>query len=245
MAYFLSSEPGWVLKKDEIILPGHTPALIQELQHRVYATQVWFFDLDDTQASSPGKEIIRQAIGTYHYSPQYLFWLAGTGLKALGRKKQWVSSSWQQYVNTFLRPESARAEVLETFDIETVRSSLYPGVNSFCDCVSHSQRYYVSRNIKEVVESYVYVLGFDGFFYEAFQKGKAVEDFVRQNPALQRYGVEGDSEEDGEMIDLLRFYHKETISFQVMESLQPKKIDPRFEYALSRDHRGLVELLTR
>lgn len=239
-----TSGSSWVVRKDENILPGHTPALIPELQHRIYAAQVWFFDLDDTQANSPGKEVIRAAIGTHHYSPQYLLWLAGTGLKALGRKKQWVSSSWQQYVNTFLRSEPARAEVLEKFDLETVRSSLYQGVQSFCDCVSHSQRYYVSRNIKEIVESYAYVLGFDGFFYEAFQKGKVVEDFIRQNPALQRYGVEGDSEEDGEMIDLLTFYRKEIISLQVMKSLQPEKMDSRFEYALGRDHRGLVELLT-
>ena len=94
------------------------------------------------------------------------------------------------------------------------------------------------------MESYALVLEFDGFFYEAFQKGKVVEDFVRKNPYFTRYGVEGDSEEDGEMIDLLQFYHKETVSFQVMESFQPEKMDLRFEYALSRDHRGLVELLT-
>lgn len=221
-----------------------TPELIQILREQVRSVQTWFFDLDDNHAPSPAKKIARSAIGTSHFSPKYLRWGVTSALKLAGKGKSAESEIWKEYVNLFLRDEKALAEVQELFTPEYARRSLYPGVEELCGLISNSQRFYVTRNIEQVVSAYASALHFDGFFPEADDKEKAVEDYVRKNPGIQRYGIEGDSEEDAAMIEVLQFYKKEVVSFYSVDYPTFKE-DRRFEYIIPKDRRELVQILQR
>ena len=219
--------------------------IIQTLQQRVRSVQTWFLDLDDNHAPSPAKKIAKRAIGTSHFSPRYLQWCGSTAFKLVRSGKSVESEAWKEYVDRFLRNEDALAEVQRLFTPEYSRQSLYPGVEEFCGLVSDAQRFYVTRNIAEVASAYASILNFDGFFPESYNKEKVVEKYLKRNPHVQKYGVEGDSEEDGVMVDVLQFYGKEVIAFYSTETIQEESFDPWFNYVIEKDRTFLVDLLKR
>ncbi len=216
---------------------------ILKLRQLVRSVQTWFFDLDDNHAPSPAKQIVKKAIGTSHFSPKYLQWCASTALQLAWRGKAAESAAWKDYVNVFLRNEKTLAEVQKLFTPEYSRQSLYPGVEEFCGLVSKAQRFYVTRNIAEVVSAYASALKFNGFFPESDHKEKVVEDYLKKHPLIQRYGVEGDSEEDGTMIEVLQFYEKDVLSFYSMVNPKVGNQNIRFEYVIPKDRTGLVKIL--
>jgi|SRR3989344_352019 len=214
------------------------------LRQRINGVQTWFFDLDDNHAPSPAKKIARRAIGTSHLSPKYLQWCASTALKLAKKEKAAESETWKDYVDSFLRNTKARAEVQRLFTPEYARQSLYPGVEDFCGLISDAQRFYVTRNIAEVVRVYASILNFDGFFAEANNKERIVEEYLQSHPHVERYGVEGDSEEDAGMIEILQFYKRDVVSLYSTDD-PSSKINKRFDYSLSKDRTELVELLRK
>ena len=216
---------------------------ILKLRQRVRSVQTWFFDLDNNHAPSPAKTIAKRAIGTSHFSPKYLQWCASTALKLAQKGKAAESEAWKEYVNLFLRNDEARAEVEQLFTPEYALQSLYPGVEKVCGLISGAQRFYVTRNIAEVVSAYASALKFNGFYPEADDKGKLVEIYVKKNPQIQVYGVEGDSEEDIAMIDVLEFYKKDVVSFYSTNCPKGEGIETRFDYSIDKDRTGLVRLL--
>lgn len=228
----------------EKVVTEVTPELIQVLREKVKSVQTWFFDLDDNHAPSPAKKIARNAMGTSHFSPTYLRWGVTSALKLAGKGKAAESEIWKEYVDLFLRDEKALAEVQELFTLEYARRSLYPGVEEFCGLISDSQRFYVTRNIAEVVGAYASALHFNGFFPEAYDKEKPVEGYLRKHPEIQRYGVEGDSEEDAAMIEVLQFYQKDVVSFYSVDYPTFKE-DRRFQYIIPKDRRELVQILLK
>lgn len=232
----------FVAAKEKVITKV-TPELIQILREQVRSVQTWFFDLDDNHAPSPAKRIARRAMGTSHFSPKYLRWGVTSALKLVGKGKAAESEIWKEYVDLFLRDEKALAEVQRLFTPEYARESLYPGIEEFCGLVSNAQRFYVTRNIAEVVSVYASILNFDGFFPEAYNKERVVEEYVQRNPRIQSYGIEGDSEEDGAMIEVLQFYKKEVVSFYTTPDQKFKDADIRFDYVMAKDRTGLVKFL--
>ena len=217
---------------------------LRTLRQRIKGVQTWFFDLDDNHAPSPAKLIARRAIGTSHFSPKYLQWCAGTALQLTKKGKAAESEIWKEYVDLFLRNEEALAEVQELFTPEYARKSLYPGVEEFCGLISNSQRFYVTRNIEQGVSAYASILNFDGFFPEADDKERVVEDYVQKHQGIQRYGIEGDSEEDAVMIEVLQFYKKDVVSFYSVDYPTFKE-DRRFEYIIPKNRGELVQILQR
>lgn len=215
---------------------------IEDLENRTRAVQTWFFDLDDNHANSPAKMIAKQAIGTNHFSPRYAWWCARTAWQLARKGKAAESETWRDYVNSFLRSGEALEEARRRFTPESAKQSLYPGVEDFCRLVSGAHRFYVTRNIAEVVEAYVSALGLNGSFPESADKGRVVEEYVQKNPHVVRFGVDGDSEEDVAMIDVLQFYHREVLGLYSMDRPN-NEMNPKFDVFVSKDRSGLVSLL--
>lgn len=213
------------------------------LRQRIQHAQVWFFDLDDNHAYSPAKIIAKQATGTSYVSPTYLLWCMTTAWALLTDGKGAECRTWEKYIATFLYDADTRNKLREQWSPDVVSKSLYPGVQDFCREVSHAWRLYVTRNIAEVAEAFAETLHFTGYVPEAGAKEHVVERFVRQHPGFDVYGVEGDSECDGAMADVLRFYNKEVIAICSMD--KPREPARVFDVSVSKNRKGLVDLLQR
>lgn len=220
----------------------------EELKKKVKRTEAWFLDLDDNLAPSPAKKIVKKAIGTKYYSPDYLKWLAETGWASWKKGKEAETEGWRDYVERFL-DEGARKEVKEMFKPEEVEKSFYPGVEEWGRLISRkAEVYLISRNIEEVVEAYATALGrrgisLQGIFPEAYKKEEAIKQFIEQQPKLRLYGIDGDSQEEGKMIEVL----KGKIVLGIYSMGYPTEgIDERFDFGVSREDRsGLVEITER
>jgi len=213
----------------------------QELRRRANAVQTWFFDLDETHAF-PGKKIVQRALGTSHLSPRYLAWCTKTVWNLVYKGKTAESERWQAYINSFLRKEKSLERVAQSFTAESARESLYTGIEEFCSLFPTADKFYVTRNIAEVTRAYVETLCLDGYFAEVNDKGKVVEEYLYDHPHIRRFGVDGDSAEDAEMIKILKFYDREVISFYSMDKSN-RKIDTNFDVFVSKDRTALVDLL--
>lgn len=217
---------------------------IRQLKLRAFSVQAWFVDLDDNLCDSPAKDIAKNAVGTSHFSLPYLSWAFHTALQLARHGKKAESETWNAYVQHFLRSPEALDEVQKRFTPATARQSLYSGVLELYPIFSHTAScHLVTRNIKEVADAYTQALRFDGNFPEAENKGRVVEDFILKNPTLNYFGVDGDSQEDAEMIDVLKFHGRKTLGIYSMRSHR-ETLHPSFDVGVSKNRTGLVSLLT-
>ncbi|MFH0797933.1 MAG: hypothetical protein V1906_00825 [Candidatus Woesearchaeota archaeon] len=219
--------------------------ILNDIKHRFANVQVWFSDLDDSDAKSPAKIIAASAIGASRFSLAYIGWCMKALYSSAAAGKPSESYLWADYVERFLRGDGALREIKDKFTDDFVSSTLYGGVKEFYSLLS-ARKYYVTRNIAEVVRPYASLLGFDGYFSEAKDKGRAVDDFVIGNPQVTRYGCSGDSAEDESMLDVLHFYKgrgriSDVVSLYIAGS--QNAVSPDFDLATSRDRTGLVALL--
>jgi len=211
------------------------------LRERIQRAQVWFFDLDDNHAYSPAKTIAKNATGTSYLSPTYLLWCMTTAWALFREGKNAECRTWEKYITTFLQDTDVRRRIREQWSPEMVQQSLYPGVQDFCSEVSHAWRLYVTRNIEEVAEAFAEALDFEKYVAEAGAKERIVEHFVREHPGFDSYGVEGDSECDGMMAEVLRFYNKDVIAICSMD--KPREPVRMFDVSVSKNRQGLVDIL--
>lgn len=242
MKFLAKNLNSWTAMKEELSRNISTEELRGDLKRKVNSAQIWLCDLDDNHAPSPAKAMAKRAMGTSYFSPKYLAWAASTGIALAAKGKEAETEMWQKYVDLFLRDREALAEIENFFDQERVKQSLYQGVEEFFRLLP-VPRYYVTRNIAEVARAYAAFLEFRGSIAEAVNKEKAVEKIVRESPFIDIYGVDGDSEEDGVMIDVLKHYRKEVVSFQSMNAPDWEKVDRRFDYAVSKDRTSLVDII--
>ncbi len=183
--------------------------LEHELCNKVLHADACLSDLDDTDARSPAKQIAQQNWKSRFLSDKaYRRWFLRTGWHYLLNGKSSESARWKEYVDTFLREGSgwnkdALSKVAELLDAGGVERSLFPGVPEFYTLLS-ADKFYISRNISFVTETYGQRLGFRRTFSEVYQKWEFTEGFVHNHPQYQRYLVRGDSDEDREMQDVLR-----------------------------------------
>ncbi|HII89380.1 TPA: hypothetical protein HA253_07350 [Candidatus Woesearchaeota archaeon] len=220
-------------------------ALVQDLRRRTGAVQTWFFDLDDNHAPSPAKFLVRRAAGTHHLSPAYLQWCLKTAISWVQKGKKAESGCWEAYKERFLGTPQAEQELPLLLSLKRAGETLYPGVREFCSLVAGAERYYVTKNIPLVAELYATMQRFDGYFADAARKERAVEQYLVGHPWIERYGVDGDSEDDGAMVDILRWYKKEVLSFYSQDEPDDTTFDSRFSVAVSKNRKSLVFLLKK
>lgn len=217
--------------------------VVADIKKRVFGRQVWLFDLDDTHARSPGKAIAKGAVGSSYFSPSYWSWCAKAICGLVRGVHGLEARMWEEYADKFLNNQESVGAVRRMFDFKRVSNSLYPGVIDFCSLVSESKRFYVTRNVHEVASLYSYFLGFDGFYPRASKKADVAGDFVRDRPLLQYYGIQGDSEDEAEMISALRFYGKDVLGILCSDS--PVDLGcGAYDINTSKDQSGLVKLIS-
>ncbi len=245
MKIIYSKDDSWVAVRREIAHSKTLDALTWELQQKVFRTELWLSDLDDTHAPSPAKHAALHALGTSHLRPHYWWWGLRSALRILGGDATAETESWREYVHSFLRSPAALDEIKSRFTVERAAATLYPGVASLhTRILSHVPRCYVTRNIREIVDPYAQALAFQGVVVEAFDKGRAVQEIVCRFPHLTRYAVEGDSADDGQIVAALRDAGKEVLGLYVMKEPNVRRLDIHFDYAVSRSRAALVDLLS-
>ena len=232
----------WVAVNEGLAGDKSDPVLINDLRESVASVDQWFFDLDDNHAPSPAKKIAFKAIGTRHYSPRWWKWCLGTAYALAREGKAAESERWFKYVETFLRSPKAVEDVKRRFNAEGVGETFYPGVRELCELLP-GRKDYVTRNIDEVGAAYASALGIDGCYSEENNKGERVRRVIAER-GLRVVGVDGDSAEDGEMIDAAKGCGVGSVSFYSMKRPSDAKCDRRFDYFVGKNRRGLVELLS-
>lgn len=249
MRYNFIREPedgSWVTAREFLVRNRPLEEVKRELKERFMQAEVWFSDLDDCDAESPAKAIATNAIGTAHSNLRYLLWCLGTGFAIGFKGNRAESKRWEKYVENFLNNEKARKQVKELYIPETAKASLYKGVEEFYSILP-AKKFYISRNIEEVISAYASVLGFEGFFSEVTDKGKIVERFLNTHPWIRNYGCSGDSVEDVSVVDVLRFYQfKKKIDtvITLYRAKRPKlRAKSSFDVHVGKDRSGLVEIL--
>lgn len=231
----------WVGVREDFLgrMSGSIECAISKQMHHA---DVWFFDLDDNHAPSPAKAIAKRAVGTHYLSPQYILWCAGTAFALATKGKAAESERWTRYVNRFLRKEDALQRIREMFSPEQVVPMLYPGVADYVRALQHKHCFYVTRNIAEVADAFAQVLGIPHSFPETMKKEHIVENFVAQHHETLHFGVDGDSDEDAAMIDILRHHKKYVVGVYSMDS-KYGHLNQLFDIATSKDRTTLVGLL--
>lgn len=250
MRFIRKPERGaWVAVRDDLVLGMTEEEIKIILRNKFLDVQVWFADLDDSDARSPGKKLVKKAVGAKGrwLNPHYLCWVMGTAKALAEHGKRAESECWADYVNQFLRNEDVLTRIKELFTPKEVKGSLYPGVEEFYSLLP-ADKFYVTKNIEEVARAYANVLGFAGFFSEVEDKSRLVENFILDRPGILRYGVSGDSLEDEQMVDVLNFYYRkrkidQPTTLYRADKPTREKMNPRFQVQIGKDRSGLVELL--
>ena len=219
-------------KKRSWLAYNENAGTLESLKKRILSADVCLTDLDGTDAPSPTFNVAVKAIGTSHFDRQYSSWVMQTVLAKANKTPGAESTQWRSYKDTFLSTTDARKDVADMFCSETVRNSLFPGVEKFyqslgIDC------FYVTRSIGEVAKAYGKVLGFQGVYPDEFRKDRGVERFIENGGGkYSRFIVKGDSDEDFEMLRFLRWCVLQGKIDDVIGIYVPKRkqdTDSRFE----------------
>ncbi|PIZ51961.1 hypothetical protein COY27_01880 [Candidatus Woesearchaeota archaeon CG_4_10_14_0_2_um_filter_33_13] len=219
----------------------------EEVKRRILQTDVCLTDFDDTDAFSPAKVIAYTAFGTHHLNGKYLQWAFATAVDLLRRDSTVEERRWGEYKEAFLATRDTREELYHYFsNFLRAQKLVYPGVEEFYSSLPNSKKFYVTRNLPEIVIPFAALLGFDGFFAECYDKPALVDKFVADNPHFQDFLVKGDSGKELELADRLRFYRRSgtinsVTTIGVADS--PLQISPGFDVVIGKDYHGLVSLL--
>jgi len=242
MEIIKESDKSWVGVQDE----KKKKFTAFDLKKKINQVQVWFFDLDDNHCYSPSKKVAYKALGTSYFSPKFVGWGLQTGLALLSQGKKAESKRWKSYVDSFLTSDESKEKLEKIFTIDYAKKTIYTGVQEFCkfvhDLESNTDSLYITRTVEEIARPYAKVLGVDSVIARADDKAKVVEQYLKENPHIKIFGVDGDSEEDADMIERIKFYEKEAIGIYSMKS-KKAVMNEHFDLATSKDRSTLVKML--
>ncbi len=230
---------GWVAAQDNL-----DEILSREL---ILACDVCFSDLDDTDTPSPAKKIAYDSLkSTMIFDPIFLGWCFIARYKLLREGKQAESEVWKYYMELFLRDSKKREKIRKRFTEENIPDLLYPGVQEFYEMLEVAKKFYITRNIIEVVKPFADFLGFDNVMVEVFDKERVISQIIERYPEFRRCLVKGDSEEDEGILDKLDFYKgkgriEDVVSCYVADS--PDNINEKFTFNIGRNYFGLVGIM--
>lgn len=217
------------------------------LRERILQADVCISDLDETDAESPAKRIVRNDFLFRISDKNYRRWLWDTFRTLRQHGKQAQGECWREYVNLFLRDEDSLQRVRDLLTPEAVRESLLPGVEELYPLIP-GESYCLTRNIEDAAKAYQAVLGYRAVFPEVYDKKEFMEHFVQENPHLQRYLVREDSMECNGILEVLRFYERnKKIEYSVGQFVADEPLDENhgFHIETGKDQTGLVELLRK
>ncbi len=224
------------------VQPRHTA---DALQQKILQADVCLSDLDDTDAESPAKEIALADWKRRVWEDWgYFQWFMQAGIRHVFQGKAAESASWNDYKRRFLSNPSLRQAAAELYTEEKVRSSLFPGVPELYALLP-AEKYYLTRNIREITVSYAQALNFRGFFAEVENKEAFVERFVAGN-RYKRYLLREDNYVSGTVLEVLHSCERRQVidyAIGIYRADTPGKNRHGFDVEVGKDHTGLVELL--
>ncbi len=232
------SQGPWVAVSDNYAGDDSEEKVKERLNKDILSRQMWLADIS-TIAKVPSLEIALQAIGTSHFNPKYLKWLAVTTMALTVKDKDAEADCWHRYSHKFLKRNNGDEDLKKFLSPHKIEETIYPGVNVFFDNLS-SWKYFVTRNVERVGKEYRRGLRFK-FFHETNDKEDRANKLYLAHPHRKEYGVSGTSPEDIIMVDTLIRYGCDVLSLQVCDKL--KQVDDQFDVAIGKNYQGLVSIL--
>ncbi len=171
-------------------------------------------DFDGTDVQTP----LKRAAMTYLASPRTILRkpeLVGWGVKAMLRKamqgKDADSVLWEE-LSGILGEDTI--DMIERFYQErsnmpdnVLERSVLSGVKDIYSQLPDAERFYISRNFKDIIGLYSQFTGVpEENTYTGERKGPLLEDIIVANPENRRYIIRGDSASDDEVLDVADFY---------------------------------------
>ncbi|MEK6937053.1 MAG: hypothetical protein AABW58_03200 [Nanoarchaeota archaeon] len=220
------------------------------LREQILNADACISDLDDTDAQSPAKDLAFGCLTDKDYllDGNFCVWCLRSLGKLVIEGKRAESETWSDFVNKFLRDQKNVEKAKKRFNEEKVKKLVYPGVKELYSKLGKARKAYFSRNIKEVAKIFGDFLGFSDVESEVYDKDRATMRFVTENPWLKRYFIRGDSEEDAEILKVLKFFKKRGridyyVGCYVVKRPDDRHFNERFHLSSSRDATGLVRFL--
>lgn len=247
--YYPDERTDWVAIHSDLARGKSREQIICDLRRDLSGIQVWFSDLDESDVPSQARRIaFDRFLSRFCRDEIYRNWVLRSAQRCLKETSPSYGEVWHEYITTFLRDRDELIRLREYYTPEMVRRTLFPGVKDFyTQIIPHAEKYYVTRNIHLVANFFATELGFpQHVFSEVQQKGQHLQNFIESH-SFTSYGCSGDSDDDEEMHDILKFYQgKGRIGYSRTLFIAENKHapHPKFDMNCSRDRRGLVELLT-
>ncbi|MBR9683154.1 haloacid dehalogenase-like hydrolase [Candidatus Woesearchaeota archaeon] len=223
------------------------------LAEQILSCGICVSDLDDCDAKSPAKKLAYGDLKTTRaFDPRFIWWSLTQGAPAKFSKSG-ESKAWKGYIERFLKDEAEIQKAVAKFDPETIRQSLYPGVEDFYQLLSHHNphhyKVYLTRNIVPIAAAYGKFLGFNEVLGKCFDKEKSLERLMMRH-SFPGYFIKGDSEEDEAMLGVLESCKKRKVIDQYItlyrsDKPTPKKMNPKFDINIGKNYSGLVEVMKK
>jgi len=213
------------------------------------------FDLDDCDALSPAKRIVYEhAKSGGVFNPKFVYWAFSCGVMA-GFDKRREGEAFRKYAGLFLdeKKKSNRLErVYKDFKKKGVIGGMvFSGVKEFYDSLPPDmERVYFTRNIGLVGEIFAEYLGVDYVYPKVIDKAEALENYIENDVMFSRnLLIKEDFEDDAlQMIGVLDYFRGRKSSrvedyLSVLVSDDSGYCPSDFDFVISRNHKGLVELI--
>ncbi|MFH1065778.1 MAG: hypothetical protein V1734_04715 [Nanoarchaeota archaeon] len=231
----------WIKAKHEDDLAG--------VAARLYHSDIILSDLDDTIAKSPAKKLaysfLRRA--DMLFNSQFIAWCSKAVWKKAVHGKKAESELGKEFIEKFIMTQ--KDKIIESIITpEYAESSLFPGIKELYSMLQNASKVIVTRTTEAIAEPYGNALGFDMMLDIQYTKKDSVDFVMDVFPDLKKYAVFGDSEEDEEMADYLRFKLVKgeidtLVSIHVAKS--ERKANLNFDCAIGRDYSALAELVKK
>ncbi|GEM_PF-5542780 len=231
-----TKELGWVGVDDSANQSG--------LVKRILTADTILSDLDGTDTSA-AKQVFFDFIKDpkYFLNPKFLAWLACAGCNYLIYNQSAESKIASEFISKFLRHDQNLSRITAKYNQEFAKSTLYCGIEEFYGLLfKDSLKIYVSRNIKDVLHAYLLATKSNDAMAEQFDKKKSVEKIIKKYPNQKKFVVRGDTAEDQEMADYLKYLKlKETIDDVVFINIakNPRHYNSCADVNTSRNHKAL------
>lgn len=218
-----------------------------ELVKKILSADTILSDLDGTDTSA-AKQVFFDFLKEpkYFLNPAFLAWLACAGGNYVVNVLHGQNAESQiarEFICKFLRQEKDLSRITSKYDEEFARSTLFSGIKEFYGLLpNNSLKIYVSRNIKDVLQAYMQATKSNEALSEQFDKKKSVEKIIKKYPNQKKFVVRGDTVEDEEMADYLKYLKlKETIDDVIFIHVakNSRHYNPRADLNTSRNHGAL------
>ncbi|MFA5888539.1 MAG: hypothetical protein WC852_07560 [Candidatus Nanoarchaeia archaeon] len=231
----------WINAKHEEDLAG--------IAARLRDSNLFLSDLDDTLAKSPTKKVAYSFLRRKDmlFNSKFIAWCSKALYQRAVHGRKAKSGLGIEFIEKFIKPQKIET-IQSILTPEYAESSLFPYAKEFYSMFPKAAKVIVTRTIEAIAEPYSNALGFDMTLESQYAKRESVDFMMGVFPDLKRFAVLGDSKEDEEMVDYLRFKLKKgsidtLVSIYVAKS--KRKMNMNFDASIGRDYSPLVELVKK